>query len=57
VLWNQLLADEPLVDPYERTSVEDQVVDLLEDLLGAVRVPPAELVTSRRTPAGGRGRR
>jgi DNA-binding transcriptional ArsR family regulator len=46
VPWGQMLSEEPPDDPFERTGVEDQVLQLLECLLGAVRVPPEELLNS-----------
>lgn len=44
--WDHVdLADlEPESDPYERASVEDRVVDLLVDMLGAVVTPDTETI-------------
>lgn len=49
VPWDELLAEEPASDPFDRTGFEDQVMDLLADMLGAVPLVPADLVA---VPAG-----
>lgn len=42
VPWDLLLDREPPEDPYARTTVEDLVLDLLEDMLGAVALGPEQ---------------
>lgn len=56
VPWDDLFDEEPESDPFDRVGFEDQVMDLLTEMLGAVPLPPADLLVGAAAAWGPRRR-